>query len=509
MKRGVYFLLGFLLQIILSIGAYGENIPKREFRAVWIATVDNINWPSKKGLPIEIQKKEYIKLLDEAKKMKMNAVIVQVRPSADRFYKYPNEEPWSKYLTGVEGKDPGYDPMKFMIEEAHKRNLEFHAWFNPYRVTFSNKDKLPDNHPAKKHKNWIIEYGGKLYYDPGNPQARQFTENIIVDVVKNYDIDAVHMDDYFYPYKVKGANGKLLEFPDYSSYKKYGKEQGLDNWRRENVDIFIRDLSKKIKKEKPYVRFGISPFGVWRNISDDPTGSNTKAGVTNYDTLYADTRLWIKNGWIDYILPQLYWDFNFKPASYGTLVDWWSNEVKGSNTNLYIGHGAYRIGSTKTWKNKYELPNQIEYNRRNKYVQGSAYFGFASLIDNSYDVKETIVKGPYKYEALLPRSPWIDQNAPKKIDNFKGINRENGIHLIWENNRRDYVTYYVIYRSTTPHIDINDSKNIVGTLRTKKGQRNIFVDRNVQRGKVYYYTITAVDRVHNESHKGIIKKIKR
>lgn len=509
MKKKGYIILIFMLQVIIfNMGLANESHPKREFRAVWIATVNNINWPSKEGLSVGEQKKEYIKLLDEVKDMKMNAVIVQVRPNADRFYKYPNLEPWSEYLTGVKGKDPGYDPLKFMIDEAHKRNLEFHAWFNPYRVTFKKGEKLPKNHPGIKHKDWIVEYGGKLYYDPGNPKARNFTENIIVDVVKHYDIDAVHMDDYFYPYKVKGRNGKLLDFPDYRSYKKYGRGQGIENWRRENVDIFVRDLSKKIKKAKPYVRFGISPFGVWRNISDDPTGSNTRAGVTNYDTLYADTRVWIKNGWIDYIIPQIYWDFNFKPAPYGTLVDWWEKEVKGTHTNLYIGHGAYRIGSSKSWKNKYELIDQINYNRKEPRVLGSAYFGLATLVENSYNIKNNLKYGPYKYEALLPQTPWIDTVPPKPIKDFKVYRNRGEVKLIWENNPHDYVTYYTVYRSTNPKININNSENILGTVRLEKGKKNVFLDKNIVGGKSYYYAITAVDRVHNESKIGKIKKVK-
>lgn len=503
-KRVLIFIFQIIFMSNLIFASYTEA-PKREFRAVWIATVDNINWPSKKGLSIEEQKQEYIDILDEIVKLKMNAVIVQIRPSADRFYRSPGQEPWSKYITGTVGKDPGYDPLKFFIDEAHKRNLEFHAWFNPYRVTFSKKDILPKNHPAVKHKDWTATYDGKIYYNPGSPQAREFTENIIVDVVKNYDIDAVHMDDYFYPYPVRDKNKKVVEFPDYQLYKKYGKGLSLEEWRRDNVNKFVETLSKKIKKEKPYVRFGISPFGVWRNKSDDNTGSDTKAGVTNYDTLYADTRTWIQKGWIDYIVPQVYWDFDFKPAPYGTLVDWWTEEVSGSNTNLYIGHGAYRLDSSKAWKNEKELLNQIKYNRNNGQVSGSAYFGLDKILKNTLDIKNNLKETSYRTLALPPRSPWIDSVAPVPILNLGVENKRGEIILTWKDTPKNYVTYYAIYRSETPKINLDDGKYLIGTVR--RDGKNIYIDRTAIKGKTYYYAVTAVDRVHNESAVNEVKKI--
>lgn len=502
------FVKYFIFILLLTLNCFSmenEKSPKREFRAVWIASVGNINWPSKQGLTIEEQKKEYIDMLNEIKALKMNAVIVQVRPVADRFYKSPSDEPWSKYLTGEAGKDPGYDPLKFLVDEAHKRNLEFHAWFNPYRVTFTKGEKLPKNHPALKYKDWTVNYDGKLYYNPGVPAARNFTEKVILDVVKNYDIDAVHMDDYFYPYPARDKKKKDIPFPDREAYKKYGKGLTLDAWRRKNVDIFVESLAKNIKKTKPYVKFGISPFGVWRNISDDSTGSNTKAGVTNYDTLYADTRKWIKKGWIDYIVPQIYWNFDFKVAPYATLVDWWQEEVSGSKTNLYIGHAAYRLGSNEAWKNEDELLNQINYNRDNGRALGSAYFGLDKILNNSTNIKENLKGKSYKNIALPPKTPWIDEVAPSPVTNFKLNKVEDGVELTWDDFPKNYVTYYAIYRSETPKIDVTDSRYLLETIR--RDGENKFVDRDVTDGKSYFYLVTAVDRVHNESKASQPKKI--
>jgi uncharacterized lipoprotein YddW (UPF0748 family) len=358
----------------------------KEFRGVWIASVININWPKTRGIGKSVeekQKKEFIKLLDEVVDMNMNAVIVQVRPTADTFYP-SSYEPWSKYLTNEQGVHPGWDPLKFMIEESHKRGLEFHAWFNPYRVTMKKDDKIMDTHPAKLHPEWTFRYDGKLYYNPGVPEAMEYSINSIMEVVKNYDIDGVHMDDYFYPYPVNGE-----KIPDWSTYLKYGKEfKVAADWRRNNVDRFIEILDSKIKKEKPNVQFGISPFGVWRNYNVDKSGSKTQAGITNYDNLYADTRKWIKKGWIDYIAPQIYWNQGFKVAEYNTLVNWWAKEVEDTDVKLYIGHAAYKIG-TKGWEDPNELVNQVKYNRSVEEVDGSIYFSIDSLINNPI-VKEKL-----------------------------------------------------------------------------------------------------------------------
>lgn len=397
--RGVLKFL--LLFIVTSIITY-SNGERKEFRGVWIATVDNINWPSKAGLTDEEQKAEYIALLDEMKELNMNAVIMQVRPTADRLYRKVTKEPWSKYLIGKNGIPPKYDPLQFFIDEAHKRGFEFHAWFNPFRITAIEGEKIPKNHIVNKNPKWIIEYNKRYYYDPGNPYTRKFIEDLIIEVAKKYNIDAIHMDDYFYPYPVKGKNNKILLFNDRYSYKRFGKNMKLDEWRRANTDRFIRNLNLKLKKVKPKVRFGVSPFGVWRNKSSDKTGSDTKAGIENYDTLYANTRKWIQRGWIDYIAPQIYWDFQFKPAQYDILVDWWSKEVEGTDVDLYIGQALYKIGSTKDWKNPYEIINQIDYNRDTKNVKGNIFYGFNKIQENSYKIKDNLKKRVYQKNVKIP-----------------------------------------------------------------------------------------------------------
>ena len=365
---------------------------RKEMRGIWVATVLNIDWPSKKGLSIESQKQEFIKILDNVKEWNMNAVFVQIKPVGDAFY--PSKfSPWSEYLTGKQGENPGYDPLKFMIEEAHKRNIEFHAWFNPYRLTMSGGiDKLSNDNIGKQRPDWTITYGGKLYLNPGIPEVNDYIVKSIMEVVENYDIDGVHMDDYFYPYKVKGEI-----YNDEEQYNKYGSNfLKVDDWRRDNVNKLIEKLYSSIKHKNKNIEFGISPFGVWRNISTDSVrGSNTKAGIQNYDDLYADILDWMKKNWIDYVAPQIYWNQGFKIAEYNTLVDWWSKYAKETKTNLYIGQAAYRI---KDWEKDDELINQIKYNRKSEEVKGSIFFSYSSLVKDPKGILEKIKNDVYSKE---------------------------------------------------------------------------------------------------------------
>ncbi|KAA6451935.1 family 10 glycosylhydrolase [Bacillus swezeyi] len=381
-----------------------------ELRAVWIATVTNIDWPSKKGLTVKQQKEEYIKLLNDVTEMGMNAVVVQIKPTADAFYP-SSYGPWSEYLTGVQGKDPGYDPLCFLLEETHRRKLEFHAWFNPYRITMNHTDlnRLSEDHPARRHPDWVAAYGRQLYYNPGIPATQDFIVKGIKEVVKNYDIDAVHMDDYFYPYKIAG-----VEFPDLSTYEQYGKAcfEKIDDWRRDNVNKLVKQINAAIKKEKPHVKFGISPFGVWRNKADDPTGSNTTAGMTNYDDLYADTREWIQQGYLDYIAPQIYWSIGFAPAAYDILVDWWKNETDGRPVHLYIGQAAYKINQNAdpAWSDPEEYPRQMALNRSTS-VMGSIHFSLKDVNRNPLGIKDRLINDLYHNPALIPEMPWLTAPA--------------------------------------------------------------------------------------------------
>jgi uncharacterized lipoprotein YddW (UPF0748 family) len=378
------------------------SIPQspREMRAVWIATVANIDWPTSSTASFTVQKEEFTKLLDYYKSLNFNTVIVQIRTSGDAFYpsKYA---PWSRYLTGKEGQKPNTseDPLSWMILEAHNRGLEFHAWLNPYRATMNLDTKiLSPDHDFFKHKDWMIKYDTKYYYDPGRPEVRAHLTEVIREVVKNYNIDAIHFDDYFYPYQVP-----KVKFEDQASFKKYGKSgQKVDDWRRENVNILIRDISQMIKQEKPWVQFGISPFGVWRNKDKDPKGSNTRAGQTNYDELYADVLLWMKNGWIDYLIPQLYWSMDYNLASHRILVDWWNENHY--NTHIYVGNGPYKIrdNADKAWENPMEVPNQLAYSKRASNIQGNAFFSAKSMYVKNRDVAELIKRNHYTKPILTP-----------------------------------------------------------------------------------------------------------
>lgn len=391
----------FILTFFLTGVAFSQ--PEYEFRGVWIATVDNIDWPQKGKQTVYSQKAEFIRQLDQHKKNGMNAVVAQVRPAADAFY--PSSlEPWSEWLTGVQGRSPSpyYDPLQFMIEETHKRGMEFHAWLNPYRANFNIRSaSIVKNHITRVHPEWFLTYGDTKYFDPGNKQAQQHVIKVVKDIVRRYDIDAIHMDDYFYPYRIKGK-----EFPDNVSYKKSGSKLSKEDWRRSNVDSIIKALNIAIKIEKPYCKFGISPFGVWRNKETDPEGSNTKAGQTNYDDLYADILLWLEEGWIDYVAPQLYWEIGHKLADYEELINWWSQHSYGRH--VYIGHGIYRSNERNpAWKNPNELPNQLKLLRQTPNVKGSIYFSSTSFDRNPNGWNDSLQNNYYKKPALIPEMDWL------------------------------------------------------------------------------------------------------
>ncbi|ULQ56045.1 family 10 glycosylhydrolase [Flavihumibacter rivuli] len=373
-----------------------------EFRAAWIATVDNIDWPTKGNFDSEKQKDEYIRMLDMHEKNGMNAVIVQVRPATDAFY--PSQyEPWSEWLTGKQGRPPVpyYDPLQFMINEARKRGMEFHAWLNPYRAVFNvNRSSISPTHITRLHPEWFLTYGDKRYFDPGNKAAQQYVVNVVRDLVQRYDLDAIHFDDYFYPYRIAGK-----EFPDDKTFQQFGNGMNRDDWRRSNVDSIIVKLSRAIKEEKPYVKFGISPFGVWRNKDKDPEGSETKAGQTNYDDLYADILLWLKQGWIDYVAPQLYWEFGHKAAPFEVLLDWWSKHSYGKH--CYIGLGIYKAGTSAPWKDKSLLPKMIQAIRNTPNVQGAIYFSSKSFVSNPNGWSDSLQNNYYKSRVPLPVMEWL------------------------------------------------------------------------------------------------------
>jgi len=395
------------LVCLFSISLFAQ--PEYEFRGVWIATVDNIDWPPRGVTNPAQQKADFIKQLDLHKRNGINAVIVQIRPAADAFYASPYE-PWSQWLAGIQGKPtfPFYDPLVFMIEEAHKRGMEFHAWLNPYRANFNIRTaSISPDHITRKHPEWFLTYGDKKYFDPANKLGQEFVVNVVKDIVKRYDIDAIHMDDYFYPYRIPGK-----EFPDAASYRKSGSPLSRDDWRRANVDSIIEKISVAIKTEKPFCKFGISPFSVWRNLSQDPDGSNTKAGVTNYDDLYADILLWLRNGWIDYVAPQLYLEIGHDKIPFETMVDWWSKHSYGKH--VYIGHGIYRVNERNAaWKKPAELPDQIKLVREYPEIKGSIFYNSSAFERNPNGWNDSLRNNYYKEPAKIPVMEWLPEREKK------------------------------------------------------------------------------------------------
>ncbi|QIZ33787.1 glycoside hydrolase family 10 protein [Saccharopolyspora sp. ASAGF58] len=381
-------LVAILLGVLGTTGA-AAKAPSTAMRGMWIAGVKNIDWPSKPGLSAAAQQDEYRKLLDQAVANRLNAVFVQVRPTADAFWPSPLE-PWSHWLTGRQGQDPGYDPLRFVIDETHKRGLQFHAWFNPYRISMTDDPQaLVPEHPARKHPEWTFAYGGKLYYDPGVPQARAFVTDAIMNAVENYDVDGVHLDDYFYPYPVKGQ-----QIPDERTFAEHGKGfADIADWRRHNVDQLVSGLDARVHQAKPDAAFGVSPFGIWRNAASDPAGSDTK-GLESYSAIYADTRKWVREGWVDYIAPQVYWQIGHPAADYAALIPWWSKTVSGTGVDLYIGQAAYRVGN-EGWTDPGELSAHLSLNSRHRGVRGDIYFSAKSLNTNAAEAMARVVREHY------------------------------------------------------------------------------------------------------------------
>ncbi|MFI1202176.1 family 10 glycosylhydrolase [Streptomyces sp. BHT-5-2] len=351
----------------------------RELRGMWLGTVGNLDWPSRPGLDRGTQQRELARLLDVAVGRRLNAVFFQVRPTADALWPSPYE-PWAQCLTGVQGRDPGWDPLGFAVHEAHRRGLALHAWFNPYRVAnHTDPGRLVPSHPARRHPDWVLPYGGKLYYNPGLPVVRRFVQDAMLDAVRRYPVDGVHFDDYFYPYPVAGQ-----AFHDDAAYEAYGADfAGRADWRRDNVDLLIREMGRRLLAVDRRVRFGVSPFAVWRNAASDPRGSRTQAGVQTYDDLYADTRRWVREGWIDYIVPQVYWPLGFAAADYAELVPWWAHTVAGTGVDLYIGEALYKVGRTArptAWRDPAELSRHVSFARRHREVGGHVYFSAKDVV---------------------------------------------------------------------------------------------------------------------------------
>ncbi|MER5809853.1 family 10 glycosylhydrolase [Streptomyces sp. NPDC002033] len=379
----------------------GGRAAAAELRGMWIASVENVDWPSASGLSAREQRAELTGLLDAAVGRRLNAVFLQVRPAADALWP-STKEPWSQWLTGVQGRDPGWDPLDTAVAEAHARGLELHAWFNPYRVAnHTDPARLVASHPARRNPGWTVPYGGKLYYNPGLPQVRAFVQEAMLDAVSRYPVDGVHWDDYFYPYPVAGQ-----DFDDDAAFAEHGGGfASRADWRRHNTDTLVREMSGRLKALRPRARFGISPFAVWRNADRDPLGSQTRAGVQTYDDLYADTRKWVKEGWIDSIVPQAYWHIGNSAADYAKVVEWWARTVEGTGVELHVGEALYRCDAdspTAAWRDPAELSRHLTLAARYAGVRGHVYFSAKQVAADPNGAMARVVADHYP-SAVPPR----------------------------------------------------------------------------------------------------------
>ena len=373
-----------------------------ELRGVWVSTITD-DFPSYQT--VATQKANMDKIVANVKTMGLNAIFFQVRPYADAFYK-SSYFPWSARLTGVQGKDPGYDPLRYLIDKAHASGIQVHAWINPYRVKPNNvTTPLSANNPAVIHPDWVIKATDGLYFNPGIAAVRDYIVNGALEIAKNYpDIDGIHFDDYFYP------SGTYDDSATYNAYVKGGGTLALADWRRENINLLIENMHDGLKKlNKPNIRFGISPTGIWANKSSLSLGSNT-SGSQHYYTIFADSRNWVKQGWVDYICPQIYWTKGYSVADYNVLVDWWADVCKGTGVALFIGHAAYKVDSNTltgteltSWKDDMQLTNQVIYARSKPEYKGSIFFSYSSLINfNDSVVKKSTTNLANLYGGKLP-----------------------------------------------------------------------------------------------------------
>ena len=480
----------------------GETLseyPKREFRGAWIQTAFQGEY--KEMTPAEMRR-SFIRKLNFLKDCGINAIIFQVRPEADAFYR-SELEPWSRFYTGEQGVAPegDFDVMAFLIQECHKRNMEFHAWLNPYRISTAGNTKFAASHIYHRHPEWFVTYNKQILFDPGLPQSRQFICRVVKDIVTRYDVDAIHMDDYFYPYPAAGE-----AFPDDKSFRRYGLAKGYKpsqraDWRRENVNQLIRELKRTILLAKPWVRLGISPFGIYRNKKSTPdgTGSNTN-GLQNYDDLYADILYWVNQGWIDYNIPQIYWEIGHLAADYTTLIKWWSRHA--GNVPLYIGQDVARTMKVD------QLTEKMRYERNLPAIQGNCFWPANELLWNNRGVADSLRRHYHRYPALIPAYTHQHDRAPKEVKGLKAEWTPEGYILHWKAEQSktnpELANYFVIYRfANKEKVDLSNPAHIVAITR------NTQYKLPYEEGKVKYrYVVTAVDRFHNESKKGKSKKVK-
>lgn len=480
--------------LLATMSVCAQCADKREFRGAWIQCVNG----QFMGMGTKQMQDTLIRQLDKLKECGVNAIIFQVRPECDALYK-SDYEPWSRFLTGVQGKAPNpyWDPLSWMIEQCHKRGMELHAWINPFRAKTKTTKSLSSNHIAVRHPNLAFSYDGQLILNPGNPEARKYIYKVVEDIVSRYDIDGLHIDDYFYPYP---APGQVIR--DDVEFAKYNNGiKNRNDWRRDNVNVFIKQLYQVIHQTKPWVKFGISPFGIYRNKKSDPVvGSNT-SGLQNYDDLYADILMWINNGWVDYCVPQLYWEIGHKAADYETLIKWW-NKYAGKR-HLYIGEDVVRTVKSPDLLNKRinQMPAKQKLHGEMKNVKGTVLWYAKAVVDNVGNYGSMLKNVYWKYPALAPQMKYIDDKSPKKVKKMKFLTLEDGLVLFWQAPKgKDWTNQavrYVVYKfDNGKKIDIDDPSNIVAITSDTYYK---VPDNFIKPGEKHYYVVTALDRLSNES----------
>lgn len=489
--------ISLIIMAVTIISATAQQ--KREFRGAWIQCVNG----QFQGMSTEAMQKTLSYQLDELQKDGVNAIIFQVRPECDALYASPYE-PWSRFLTGVQGRapQPYWDPLKWMVDECHRRNMELHAWINPYRAKTKGTAELAATHIAVTHPERVFRYDGQYIMNPGMPENRDYICSVVADIVRRYDIDGIHMDDYFYPYPAAGEH-----IPDEQLFRQ--NSNGISNigdWRRYNVNIFVKQLHETIAEIKPWVKFGVSPFGIYRNKKNSPNGSDTN-GLQNYDDLYADVLLWVNNGWIDYYVPQIYWQIGHPTADYKTLIKWWNQNA--SNRPLYIGEDIDRTVKYSDVDNSAinQMPAKYLLHQQSSNVRGTVLWYARLAVDNVGNYGSMLRNVYWRYPALQPGMPFIDNKAPKKVRKVKPVWTADGYVLFWTAPRgkgwKDEATRYVVYRfGAKEKINITDPSKIVA-ITTDTFHKLPYNDGRTK----YTYVVTALDRMQNES-KTVKKKIK-
>lgn len=473
----------------------------REMRGIWVATVANIDYPSASNLTPEQLRQEARDIIERSQRMGLNAIFFQVRPSADALYK-SKLEPLSSYLVKPDkAKGFDFDALQYWLDEAHRHGLELHAWVNPFRVTPKADFACGANHLSKKHPDWTVTYAEKLYLNPGLPQARQWVTNVVMDIVNRYDVDGIHFDDYFYPYPAKGE-----VFNDDKAYRKYNPGKlSLDDWRRSNVTAVVRAVSDSIRAVKPWVQFGISPFGVWRNQRDDPKGSATMAGITNYDILYADVLDWIEHRLIDYAIPQIYWEQGNKLCDFGLLQKWWS-EHSTPESRIFVGHAVYRINQGKFprmgWNRSEEMPEQLQLVRDNDHLDGSVFFSYRQFNRNILGFESYLADDFYAAKSLQP----VVAKGEARPINITHLERD-GDYLRWQmEGDSAMLRFFLVYRTLRSEVDKMGSNASVYALLSEP---RLYMPMQPGRRQRYVYRVAAVDKfrvIHDPSRRLTVRE---